>query len=350
MKTPKAKKLPSGAWFCRVRINGQDISITRATEKAAIAEAMALKAGIKEARKQDGAGKTLTKAIDEYIESRQNILSPSTVRGYRAIQKGRFQDMMRRKLSTLTQAVCQQAVNREARLCSAKTLKNAWCFLSSVILDATGTHIAVRLPQIVQKEKAYLTPDQILAFVEAIKGTSIEIPALLALSSLRRSEFINIRWTDVDMDRHVIRVNGAAVVDEHGKLVRKKENKNSTSRRQVPMIPQLYEALQRTPQTGEYIVTLTSGAIYKHVNRVCEKLGFPCVGLHGLRHSFASLAYHLEIPEKVAMEIGGWSDDRTMLKIYTHVSQNDIAKQATVFTGFFSKNGNENGNATEKTH
>ena len=37
MKSPKARQLPSGAWFCRVRIDGKDIGITRPTEKEAIA-------------------------------------------------------------------------------------------------------------------------------------------------------------------------------------------------------------------------------------------------------------------------------------------------------------------------
>ena len=47
MKTPKAKKLPSGSWYVSVRIDGKDISITRSTEKEAVAESMAIKAGIK---------------------------------------------------------------------------------------------------------------------------------------------------------------------------------------------------------------------------------------------------------------------------------------------------------------
>ena len=42
MKAPKAKKLPSGSWFVRIRIDGKDIGITRQTEKEAVAEAMAV--------------------------------------------------------------------------------------------------------------------------------------------------------------------------------------------------------------------------------------------------------------------------------------------------------------------
>ena len=36
MKTPTARKLPSGSWYCRVRVGGEDVSITAPTEKAGI--------------------------------------------------------------------------------------------------------------------------------------------------------------------------------------------------------------------------------------------------------------------------------------------------------------------------
>lgn len=349
MKTPKARKLPSGAWFCRVRVDGKDVSITRPTEKEAVAEAMAVKAGIKTAAKSKK--KKLTTAIDEYIAARENVLSPSTIRGYKAIQKTRFQSVMQKDIYTITAAQWQQSVNSEAKLCSAKTLTNAWRFLSSVIFEVTGQRVIVRLPQIVPNERPFLTPEQIPVFVEAVHGTSIEIPALLALSSLRRSEFMNLRWKDIDLKNGVLHVNGAAVYGPDGTLVRKRETKNKTSRRAVPIIEPLRIALAQADQAGEYIVTMAPNAIMCHVNRICKRNGLPEVGLHGLRHSFASLAYHLDIPEKVVMEIGGWANDQTMRKIYTHISKKDVDDHATTFTDFFKKpeNGNENGNASEET-
>ena len=73
--------------------------------------------------------------------------------------------------------------------------------------------------------------------------------------------------------------------------------------------------------------------------------------MHGLRHSFASLAYHMGIPEMMAAEIGGWKDLGTMLKIYPHLAEQDIAKRSREFTDYFApeaiKNrqiGNANGN------
>lgn len=352
MKKPVAKQLPSGAWFCRVRIDGQDIAITRDDKDVAEAEAFAIKTGIKKAEKKPKK-KTLSQAIDDYIDSRRNILSPATIRGYKNIKDNRFQSMMQRDIFDVTPDQWQRAVNLEAKRVTAKTLTNSWRFVASVVAETTGQRINIRLPQIIPAERPWLTPEQIPKFVEAVKGDKAEIPALLALSSLRRSEIVGLRWSDVDLDNGVLMVNGSAVPDENHKIVYKRETKNSTSRRVVPIIPPLQEALENADRHGDYVVTFHPATIMNQVNRVCEKNGLPKVGLHGLRHSFASLAYHLGMPEKVAMEIGGWADDQTMHKIYTHISEKSVSTAAAAFTNFFAtpqdapetENGNENGNA-----
>ena len=344
MKIPKATQLPSGAWFCRVRIGGQDISITRSTEKEAVAEAMAVKAGIKEASKQSRK-KTVTQAIDDYIEARKNVLSPATIAGYRRIQKHRFQSVMNKDIFKITPAEWQRVVNLEARVrsqrnpqkpISAKTLKNSWGLLASVISDSTGQDVSVRLPQVIPHKKAWLTAEQIPEFVQLIKDDPIEIPALLALCSLRRSEIINLKWSDVDLENNVLRVDGAAVFDENGILVRKEETKNISSRRTVPIIPPLHDALENAERRSEYIVTWHPNSIMCRINRICERNGFPKVCLHGLRHSFASLGKHLGMSEDAVMEIGGWSDFNTMRKIYTHISDADIARHSKAFTDYFN--------------
>lgn len=351
MKIPKARQLPSGAWFCRVRIDGQDISITRDTEKEAIAEAMAVKAGIKEAEKHQKK-KTVKQAIEDYIDVRRNVCSPSTIRSYKKYQKLRFQSMMEKDIHKITPEQWQRAVNLEAKTISAKTLKSAWGFLSSVITETTGTHISVRLPQVIPPNKAWLRPEQIPTFVELVKDDPIEIPALLALSSLRRSEILNLRWADIDLESNTLSVNGAAVFDEYDKLVRKKETKNISSRRTVPIIQPLHDALKKAERKGEYIVTWYPNSIVCRINRLCERNDLPRVGLHGLRHSFASLGKHLGMPEDAVMKIGGWSDFQTMRKIYTHISEADMIKHTQGFTSFFApsdtqnpENGNEIGNA-----
>ena len=42
------------------------------------------------------------------------------------------------------------------------------------------------------------------------------------------------------------------------------------------------------------------------------------------------------MPEKIAMEIGGWADATTMHKIYTHIARADIKRYQTAMTQFYS--------------
>ena len=136
------------------------------------------------------------------------------------------------------------------------------------------------------------------------------------------------------MKKKVIYVHGARVRGVDG-VSDKKQNKSDSSRRVIPIIPPLLEALQTAERKGEYVVAMSTEVALKKVNQVCEDNDLPQVGLHGLRHSFASLAYHLQIPEMIAAEIGGWNDISTMHKIYTHLAQKDIEKRSKDFSDYF---------------
>jgi integrase len=348
MKIPEPRKLPSGSWFVRVQVDGTSVCITKPTKKACLAEAAALKTGLKASAKKNA--HTLSNAIDRYIEDRKNVLSPSTIRGYRCIQNQRFVTMMTRDVSSITQEQWQRAINLEAKLCSAKTLKNAWGFLSTVIHDQTGQRITVRLPQVVANDLPFLTAEQIPAFLQALHGSPYEIPILLALSSLRRSEILAMKWEDIDLAAGCLHVHGAAVWDENDELVYRKENKNSTSRRTVPfLIPQLREAVEKADRSGEYIIRCAPNVLRYNINKACRKAGLPEVGTHGLRRSFASLAYHLGIPEAVTMKAGGWADIYTMRKNYTKISEKDLTDQGSKYEDFFSKIVTKNCNEIKNT-
>lgn len=336
MKIPTPKKLPSGSWHLRIKIDGKSHSITAPSEKSCLAEYMALKAGTKKRSKQSAGALTLTKAIDRYIERRQNICSPSTIAGYRRIQKQRFKTAMSLEISRVKEDQWQRIVNREARLVSPKTLKNAWCFVAGVLFEFTGERPRVNLPQKIDNSKGYLKHNQIQPFLDALAGDAALVPALLALSSLRQSEILGLHWDAVDLDSDVLYIRETAVRDERGKLTRKKATKNAASRRTVPIIKPLHDALSAASRTDGYVVTITEGTIRRHYKEAADRAGVPYVGAHGLRHSFASLACHLGLREETAMAIGGWADFHTMKKIYTHVSEEDLVSDAALLLNFYS--------------
>ena len=338
LKIPKIIQLPSGSYSTKVMIDGVRHTITKDTAEECAAEAASIKYRTMQAesnrRKQRT---TLAEALDAYIDKRRDKRSPATIKGYMAYRKNRLQSMMQANIYQATDDQWQTAVDRDFRKLSPKYAKNVWSMIASAIEEQTGKRPEIELEPAASDERPFLEPDQVIIFVKAIKGKKAEIAALLELSSLRISEVLDVRGTDVDLERNWIRVRGAAVYGEDGKLVHKKENKNKTSVRYVPIIPQLRAALEQIELTDDYLVKMTGNGIFKQINRVCRSCGLPEVGNHGLRHSFASLAYHLQMPEKIAQEIGGWKDSATMHNVYTHLAQKDISKRAKEFSDFFAK-------------
>ena len=337
MKVPKPRKLSSGSWFIQLRLGGESVPVTEETEKLCVKSAQLIKAEYLAGKRVLTAHNSITlkQAIDKYTKSRSNILSPSTLRGYKTIRDNRFADIMDKPLSQVKdwQSIC----NAEAKTCSAKTLQNSWRFVASVLRYSDFPVPRVNLPQVVIRERPYLEPGQISDFVAAVKGQPCEIPALLALHSLRRSEICALDWKNVDLKNKRILVSGAMVPDENHRMVQKEENKNQASKRYVPiMIDELWSTLTAVAEKSGAVVKFSPSAMHRQINRICEANNLPLVGVHGLRHSFASLAYHLEVPQKIAMQIGGWADPGTMNKIYTHLSQKDISKHENRMTDFFN--------------
>ena len=339
MKIPKAEHLPSGAWRVRLRLGGESISITRPTKKESENEAKLVKAqhanDIKPRPK--GCDLTLDQAMAVYIEEHKNILSPSTIRGYEIIRGNRFQSISHKKLKEIND--WQSIINTEAKIVSAKTLANAWRFTGSVIRYQGLTPPKLALPQINSAVREWLDYEEIISFMAAINGTYYEMPCLLALSSLRRSEIFGLYWEDVDLKREVINVHRTMIPDENHRYVLREATKNATSRRSVPiMIPRLLELLKSQQGTGQIFRTNPEGC-NRRIGDLAEAAALPRVTLHGLRHSFASLAYHVGMDERTCMELGGWSNPATMQKIYTHVSAKDKLKHENAMKQFFAQNG-----------
>lgn len=339
LKVPKARKLPSGTWFIQLRLGGESISVTASTEKECTKKAQYLKAEYLAGKREKSAEPkklpTLREACHAYIDSR--ILSPSTELGYLKVTKNRFQTLMDCSLSDISDSDYQVAVKTESQLCSAKTLKNSWFFVATVLRSNKITPPEISLPQVVPHATPFLDAEQIQTFRQAIRGNKYEVPMLLALHSLRRSEILALRWENIDLSRRCIYIRGAAVMDKNNQLVHKKENKNESSNRTVPiLIPELYDLLCANQRSSGLVVSCGADTIRRNVNAVCLENNLPLVGTHGLRHSFASLAYHLNVPEKITMEIGGWNDDQTMKKIYTHIARSDMKRYENQFAAFFS--------------
>lgn len=320
IKTPTPRK-HGQKW--RIDLRREGVLVSENTAAEATAKAQAIRAGFIMS-KADLPKLTLRQAIDKYIDARNNVLSPATIRGYRIIQRNAFPDVMDADISSVKD--WQVVVNAESKRVKAKTVKNEWGLIQTVLCK-NGIETDVAIPQVIRNELQWLDYEQIKIFLDAIKDKPCEMGALFALHGLRRSELLAV--TPNKIKGQVILVEGSAVVDTNNTLVRKEENKNSSSRREVPiMIPRLAELIKKHKgdPNEPFLHYPTPNVLYVQINRACRSASLPEVGVHGLRRSFASLAYHLGWSEHQTMYVGGWSNTQTIHDVYIKLAAADSAE------------------------
>ena len=323
----KAKKLPSGSWNVQVFVgmdqNGKKIrkSFTAPTKKEAEYLAASFKAHHQEVTR-DSTAMTLSEAIDRYIEFKGGTLSPSTIRGYRNVQKNNFSSIMCIKLNKLTVNKIQAAINSEIGSKKPKTLQNQVGFIKSVFkMFAPSLSLsAITLPQKEKYEAQELTMKEVISLLKAIRDDSCAVPLFLAMcGGLRASELIGLTWADYSTAKKTISVRKAVVPDENNKLV-KKGTKTAESKRTFEIPAFLAELLDKhiNINSDVPIITVSLPCIRNHLDKICAKNGIPHIRLHDLRHINASIMGFLGIPLKYALERGGWDDVNTMDKIYQY--------------------------------
>lgn len=342
MVIPKAIKLKNGDWFIRLRLGGAEQYITDQDKTRCERKARAAKAAYQaDAHLQEQLGKrpTLRVAIDQYIAERKNSLSPASIRTYRNVQKNRFQEIMDRRLDSFKPREWQGIVDREYGKYAIKTVQNSWGLIKSV-LDANNVPHPEKItaPQKAKKkEAAWLEPSEIKAFVAAAKDSELCLPMLLALMSMRISEIDALRWENIAADAEFIETAGSRVMDERNQWVEKDTQKTETSCRRIPLlIPELRQAIREQHQEHGKLLNAHQMTLRREVERTCKRAGVPRVTVHQLRHSFASLSAHLGIPKEISMEIGGWSNDKTMAEVYTHVCRADIERYKNEMYYFYN--------------
>ena len=329
---PKAKQLPSGSWRSQYYINGKRMSFTADTEEGAIKKALLYRMTETPDDKKSELLSTLTvsDAVKGYIDLREGVLSESTIRNYRQMLASRFQSVMDRKLSDSIN--WQRVINDECKFVSPKTVRNAWGLVKTALDDYGVPYAAPALPAVQKKDIKFLSPSQIKEFVDVIHGDRYELPYLLCLHGLRRSEMLALKPDNIRNGR--IYVRGALVKNQYDKFVFKETNKTQNSRRSVPVLLERVTELV-SDVTTEYLCPFSPDGMNKHLYTITKNNGLPAIHFHSLRHSFASLCYHLGLSEMECMRLGGWSDFKTMRNIYTHLAEEDITEGELKLKHFF---------------
>lgn len=331
---PKAKRMNSGNWRVRVYTGTDDTGkkIYKSFSAPTKQEAEFLATSFMLKRREHGTTMTIGTAVEQYIDNRTAVLSPTTIHGYRRMLKCNITPIKDRRICDLTSSDFQAFVNDLSKTKSPKTVSNVYGLLAAAIKQqAPDKAISVRLPRRVKKLNRELpTSDDV---INAVTGTSIELPVLIAMwLCLRMSEVRGITKSSVK--------NGFLYIDKVKVVVGThdvvKELAKTDSTRRAIKLPKILENMILGSKT-EYIVTISAQALYARFVKIMSKHGFEGVRFHDLRHIAASDMNRLGIPDKVAAERGGWATTHTMRAVYQHAFSADRKLADDIINTYYSK-------------
>ena len=351
MKLPAIRQLPSGNWFCQLRLDGRSISITEPTFEKCQARAMAYKTGILAVR-HDPLSVTLGAAMDAYIAAREGVCSPTTLDGYKKIRRQYFQDQMGLRLSQITERGLslaakreRQRVGRRGKPLSAKTIHGALGLILCVLNENEVRHGKVAAPEVKEKVIRLPMPDQV---IRAVVGTSVELPCLLAAwLSLSLSEIRGLTKSrsllngQLLVEDTMVRVRVGEKTGANGKPrgiykdVLKEGGKEEKRARAFDLPPYLQTLIDRVD--GDVLVPLSIRQIEGRFQTILRKNGLPKMTFHQLRHLNASAMAMLGVQKEIAQARGGWKTPHTMNRIYTHVFDAPRLAADQKIDAYFSK-------------
>ena len=194
-----------------------------------------------------------------------------------------------------------------------------------------------------------LSREQIRFLIEATKGTRLEIPvALTAVTGLRPSELLALRWRFTDLAKRALFVAESL---EHSRdktqRLRFKGPKSRNSRRVIPLAPEFIKQ-PRTHKAQQDAEKAQSGKAYSDNDlvfpnpggepwppdsfsaqfaKLAKTVGMRGFRFHDLRHAFASLTLANGVSIKEVQTLMGHSCRTITLSVYAR-SMEGLGRQA----------------------
>ena len=292
--------------------------------------------------------------LDQWLEEwMREIVIPNragtTIYGYQCMIKNYISPMLG---DILLQDLCPKDLQHyysqllEEKQLGANTVRHHHALLSAALHAALRQDLIPRCvtdrvepPRFIPKETAYYTAEHLKKLYQLIEGHPLETVVRLAGSlGLRREEICGLRWDSVDFGHRKLYIRAARTTA--GAEIIEKETKNRSSSRVLHMSDEIYRLLVRewntqraraqamgTDWPDSRLVIVDVDGVPLSPNRLTGAFssfirsnGLPPLTLHGLRHTFATVASSQGAP---LFDIGkalGHSTPSTTGRIYTHLS------------------------------
>ena len=233
-----------------------------------------------------------------------------------------------------------------------KTVRNIHQMIGSAYNLAMEQKLVTRnptqgcaLPKVEHKEMKTLTADQLSAFFQEARDSGVyELYYLDLATGLRRGELLGLKWTDVDLDRGVLKIQ-RAISRQNGKVV-EAPLKTKNAYRTLPLSADAIDVLmQQRRKTGnsEWVFPSPTGgpmspdSVLHMLQRVLKRAGLPRIRFHDLRHTFATMALQNGVDVKTVSSMLGHYSAGFTLDTYAHVTTDAQLKAAQTMGNILSR-------------
>ena len=219
-------------------------------------------------------------------------------------------------------------------------------------------------------QPVFLSAEEMQKVFEALRGTKLELPVLVAaFYGFRRGEVLGLKWDAIDFERgtiSVIRTVTTITLDGKQAEIEQQSAKTKSSLRTLPLIGSFREYFLQVKEAQE-LNKQVCGNCYNHeydgfvfVDELGERMranyltsafpkfledhGLRRMRFHDLRHSCASLLLANGVPLKHIQEWLGHSDFTTTANIYAHLDyKSKITSAQAMETGLALPEGGDFG-------
>jgi len=303
----KIEQLPSGSYRVRKTYKHKVYSIVFDHKPTQKEVTLAFADKIQDDTNLNG---TFEKYAKEYIQNREGVISPATVRTYN-IKLNQLSDKFKRiNMYEITNEDVQREISLFALDHSPKTVQTTYGFVASVLGAYRPNYaLRVKLPQRIVKEEYEPSEEDVKRILEAVKGTEYSIPFQLGVLGCRRGEICALSIDDLSGNK--LRIHRSKVYLD-GEWIVKEAPKTDASNR----ILYLPDSLAKEIKEKGYIFNGYPASLYKAIQATQRKLGIPRFKFHALRSYFASYAHAMGVPDADILAIGGWQTDSIMKRTY----------------------------------
>lgn len=341
---PKIEQLPSGSFRARVYA-GTDPDGKKRYKSITGNSKKDVKLKIAEYEMSQNKNKystnmTVRDAIKKYIEDRNAVISPATIKGYYTILNNRLKDIMDVKICNLTKANIQAAFNKDAERLKHKTIMNTHGLFNAALttIDESLT-FNITFPEEEEVEIVIPTEEEMQKIFKSAKGKTIETAIYLAaMLGMRRSEIAALKWEDIDFDKKIMHIHTAEVIDVDNKIITKGTKKISSTRT-VRIFEPVLQHLKSLPRDSEYVHKFKSPNNITHqFEYLLKKAGVPSYRFHDLRHYAVSAMLLVDMPKKYIASFVGHKTTYMIDKIYGHIMRDKKYQIMDAVDAYFSEN------------